>query len=351
MNFYDVIGPFIRALDPETAHGLAIGALKKGWVPRPPQFEHPVLRTQVWHLEFANPIGLSAGFDKHAEVVDGMLVQGFGFVEVGSVTARPQDGNPRPRLFRLTEDRAVINRMGSNSVGPAVVAERLTTRTVPGIVGVNLGKNKDSRDVVADYVEGVRTLATCSDYLVLNVSSPNTPGLRKLQGREHLSTILRTVKEALLDTDLSPRPPLLLKIAPDLSEKDKRDIAEAAVDVGIDGIIATNTTVDRPEGLHDRHRSEAGGLSGRPLFGPSTTVLSEMYLLTEGKLPLIGCGGVESGAGAYAKIRAGASLVQLYSALVYHGPGLINRIKRDLVELLEADGFGSIGEAVGADHR
>ena len=351
MDYYGVFGPVLRILDPETAHGLAIKALKYNLVPRPAPYENSILRTKVWNREFANPIGLAAGFDKNAEVVDGMLLQGFGFVEAGSVTARPQSGNPRPRLFRLKRDMAVINRIGSNSEGAHAVADRLRGRQHVGVVGINLGKNKDSQDIASDYVLGIRVLAPFADYMVLNVSSPNTPGLRKLQSREHLAELLLAVKEALAETALAQPPPLLLKIAPDLTEHDKGDIAEISLGVGIDGLIATNTTVERPASLVDPHRVELGGLSGPPLMLPSTRVLGEMYRLTNGALPIIGCGGVQSGTDAYAKIRAGASLVQLYSALVYRGPGLVGRIKRQLAELLKADGFTNVAEAVGADHR
>ena len=351
MDYYCVFGPLLRMLDPETAHGLAIKALKNNFVPRPSLYEDPILRIEVWNKEFANPIGLAAGFDKNAEVVDGMLAQGFGFVEAGSVTARPQSGNPRPRLFRLKKDMAVINRIGFNSEGAHAVADRLQGRQRVGVVGINLGKNKNSRDAAFDFVEGIRVLVPFADYMVLNVSSPNTPGLRNLQSREYLADLLAAVKAALAETALAQPPPLLLKIAPDLTDEDKGDIAEVSVAVGIDGLIATNTTVERPANLVDPHRGEIGGLSGPPLMVPSTEVLGEMYRLTNGALPIIGCGGVQSGTDAYAKIRAGASLVQLYSALVYRGPGLVNRIKCQLAELLKADGFTKVAEAVGADHR
>ena len=346
-DYYCLFGPLVRLIEPEAAHALALGALKRNLVPRPPAFEDAALPITLWGREFANPIGLAAGFDKNAEVVDAMLAQGFGFVEVGSVTPLPQPGSPLPRLFRLPADGAVINRMGFNNQGQEVVARRLKARPQVGMVGVNLGKNLDSEDTTADYVEGVGALAGLADYLVINVSSPNTPGLRELQGREPLAALIGAVKRALPE----PPPPLLLKIAPDLSEDDKRDIAEVALETGIDGIVATNTTIQRPRGLIDRHRAEGGGLSGRPLRDGSTAVLADIYHLTAGEIPLIGVGGIESGADAYAKIRAGASLVQLYTALVYHGPGIANRIKRQLAGLLKADGFDRVADAVGADHR
>jgi len=365
-DLYCLTAPLLRLIDAEIAHRLAIKALASGLMPAPAAFEDEALAQTLWGLEFANPLGLAAGFDKNAEVTGALLAQGFGFVEVGTVTPRPQSGNPRPRLFRLTADGAVINRMGFNNDGLDVVAERLsgrragritgrragriTGRRGGGIIGVNLGRNKDSEDAVADYSAGVRAMAPLSDYLVVNVSSPNTPGLRALQGREPLQRLLQTALGARAEAAPDKPPPLLLKIAPDLSEDDKADIAGVALETGIDGLIATNTTIERPAGLTGGAADQAGGLSGKPLFEPSTRVLADMYRLTGGKLPLIGVGGVSSGDDAYAKIRAGASLVQLYTALVYQGPGLVNRIKRRLVELLRADGFNSITEAVGADH-
>ncbi len=351
IDLYCLAAPFIKMLDPEAAHGLAIKALRMGLVPTPAAFADPVLEQSLWGRTFANPVGLAAGFDKNAEVADAMLAQGFGFVEIGSVTPRPQPGNPRPRLFRLPGDGAVINRMGFNNDGMEAVAARLQKRPRTGILGVNLGKNKDSLDANEDYRLGIGKLATLADYLVINVSSPNTPGLRSLQGREPLQSLLATVLAARTQAVPENPPPLLLKIAPDLSDQDKSDIAEVALATGIDGLIATNTTIARPEGLKDGNASEAGGLSGRPLFAPSTRVLSEMYQLTAGKIPLIGVGGIASGADAYAKIRAGASLVQFYSAMVYHGPGLVQTIKADLAGLIKAGGFSSISQAIGADHR
>jgi dihydroorotate dehydrogenase len=350
VGFYRWLGPLLFRLDPETAHGLALGALRRGLVPAPKPFEDPILSLRVWGRAFPNPIGLAAGFDKSAEAPAALLGLGFGFVEVGSLTPRPQEGNPRPRLFRLTKDRAVINRMGFNNDGAALAAARLRGRP-SGIVGVNLGKNKDSADAAADYAIGVRALAPLADYVVVNVSSPNTPGLRALQGREPLAELLTQVRAALVETVPAQTPPLLLKIAPDLAPADLADIAEIAVSLPLDGLIATNTTIERPATLADPQRHEAGGLSGRPLFEPSTRVLAQMYKLTGGRLPLIGVGGIASGIDAYAKIRAGASLVQLYTALVFEGPSLVNRIKGELAGLLRRDGFKHVADAVGADHR
>lgn len=356
IDLYPLAGPLLFRFDPETAHGLTIKALKTGLVPPARGKDEPALHTRVWGLDFTNPVGLAAGFDKNAEVVDAMLNLGFGFVEPGSVTPRPQPGNPRPRLFRLVEQRAVINRMGFNNEGLEAFAQRLERRRTaakraPGIVGANLGKNKDTADAADDYVIGVRRLAPLADYLVVNVSSPNTPGLRALQGRDPLRALLDRVLEARAACGLTRNPPLLLKIAPDLTVEDKSDIAAVALESGIDGLIVSNTTIARPDGIPAAMRSEAGGLSGRPLFEPSTSVLREIYALTGGKLPIVGVGGVATGEDAYAKIRAGASLVQLYSAMVYAGPAVVHRIRRELAELLRRDGFRSVAEAVGADLR
>lgn len=334
------------------AHRLTIRALAAGLGPRDRGPEDPILGSSLWGRRFPNPVGIAAGFDKNAEAYRAVLRLGFGFAEIGSVTPRPQAGNPKPRLFRLSEDRAVINRMGFNNDGVEAVARRLAGRgTLPGPLGVNLGKNKDSADAAADYVRGVQALAPYADYLVVNVSSPNTPGLRALQGREPLAALIAAVKRARAETCPTAPPPLLVKIAPDLQSEDKADIAAVALASGIDGLIVSNTTLARPGSLRGADRGEAGGLSGAPLFEPSTALLAEMYRLTQGRLPLIGVGGIASGADAYAKIRAGASLVQLYSALVFEGPGLVRRIKRELAQNLRRDGFSSLSQAVGAGRR
>lgn len=350
-GLYCLFGPLLRSLDPETAHGLAISALKSGLVPSTAPAKDPRLGQKIWGLDFANPVGLAAGFDKNAEVTGAMLGQGFGFVETGTVTPKPQPGNPRPRLFRLAEDSAVINRLGFNSDGAKAVVKNLKNapRRQPGPVGVNLGVNKESQDAAADYVTGVKAFAGLADYLVVNVSSPNTPGLRALQDRNQLESLLVAVKAALADAAPDNPPAMLLKVAPDLTEADKNDIAQVVLEKAIDGLICTNTTIERPDNLRGRHKEEHGGLSGKPLFAPSTQVLADFYRLTEGKIPLIGVGGIGSGADAYAKIRAGASLVQFYTALIYKGPDLAVRIIRDLAELLEQDGFSNVADAVGAD--
>jgi len=350
-----LLWPLLRHVDAETAHRLTLAALKTGLVPKITLPDDPILHCELAGLKLANPVGLAAGFDKNAEVPDAMLGFGFGFVEVGGVTPRPQPGNPRPRVFRLEEDRAVINRMGFNNAGLEAAATRLAARAGRrrggaagiGAVGVNLGANKDSADRSNDYALGFAKLAPLVDFAVVNVSSPNTPGLRNLQGRAELSDLLARI--APHRAALAHPIPLFVKIAPDLAQADLEDIAALALEHELSGLIATNTTLARPATLQSAHRTEAGGLSGAPLMGPSTEVLRQLYRLLRGRLPLVGVGGIASGADAYAKIRAGASAVQLYSALVYHGPGLVAAICRDLAALLRRDGFTSVREAVGRD--
>ncbi len=346
IGLYSLAGPLLRMLDPETAHGLTIRALKLGLAPRIPAPQIPVLKTSVFGLNFLNPIGIAAGFDKNAEVPDAMLRLGFGFAETGTVTPLPQEGNPRPRIFRLHEDRAVINRLGFNNQGLEVYKARLAARrNHPGIVGANIGANKDSADRIGDYLICFEALAGLADYFTINVSSPNTPGLRGLQDRELLQNLLAKLLAAR--TRKQTNVPLLLKIAPDLDEQALRDVIAVALDTGIDGLIISNTTTAAREGLLSKHRMEQGGLSGRPLFAPSTRMLRDAYRLAGGKLPLIGVGGVASGADAYAKIRAGASLIQLYTAMTYAGPDLAANIAVELGELLEKDGVANVREAVG----
>lgn len=338
---YPLLRPLIFALDAERAHRLTIAALKlrRGGRPQEPD---PVLSTTVAGLAFPNPVGLAAGFDKDGEVPAAMLGLGFGFVEVGTLTPRPQAGNPKPRLFRLADDLAVINRMGFNNGGQRAARARLARRG-PGIVGANIGANKESTDRIADYAEGVRAMAAVADYLTVNISSPNTPGLRALQDRGALDALLAAVLEARRDGG----PPVFLKVAPDLETADLDAIGEVSLARGIDGLIVSNTTVARPP-LRSAHAGEAGGLSGAPLNALALERLGDFRRATGGKLPLIAAGGISSGADAYARIRAGASLVQLYTALVYEGPGLARRICRELKALLLRDGFGRLGDAVGS---
>ncbi len=344
----------LYALPPEAAHHAALYALEHGLAGNRAEVDDPILRTRIWDLDFPNPVGLAAGFDKDARVPDAMLSLGFGFVEAGTVTPKPQPGNAKPRLFRLDQDHAIINRLGFNSAGIGPFARRLAERKANprrrGIVGANVGKNRDTENAGDDYEFGIEELAAAADYLVINISSPNTPRLRDLQERTALDRLLRRVIAARdRGAQGQRKPPLLAKVGPDLTPGQMADIAEVAIMTQIDGLIIGNTTVARPPELKSTARVESGGLSGAPLFKKSTECLTQIYRLTKGRIPLIGCGGVSDGATAYAKIRAGASLVQVYSALVFHGPGLVRRIKQELAALLRADGFHTVAEAVGCD--
>ena len=342
--------PFLRRLEPETAHRLTIGGLRAGLGPKEAGAPDPLLATRLAGLDLPNPVGLAAGFDKNAEAPHGMLLAGFGFVECGTTTPRPQSGNPRPRLFRLPDNAAVINRMGFNNTGHEAFAAGLAARGRGGVVGANVGANKDSADRAGDYVAGLERLWPLADYFTLNVSSPNTPGLRDLQAKGALEELLGRVAEARRALAAGPagERPVFLKVAPDLDAGTIEDIVEAAVRFGIDALIVSNTTISRPEGLTGPHATEAGGLSGAPLMALSTRILAEFHAAAAGRMPLIGVGGISGGADAYAKIRAGARAVQLYTALVYAGPGLVTRLKRDLAARLRADGFASVAEAAGA---
>ena len=353
MNVLETAGlRLLLCLDPETAHGLALKALAAGLGPKTGPVTSPRLATVVAGLNLPNPVGIAAGFDKNAEVVRAAVAAGPGFLEIGAVTPRPQLGSPRPRLFRLTRDRAVINRFGFTNDGMEAVAQRLETAGLAaargaGVVGVNLGTDKDAADRAEGYVTVLRHLWPHADFFTVNVSSPNTEKLRDLQAQAALDALLGRVMAA--KAELAGAKPVFLKIAPDLGEAELADIAELVLAHGLDGIIATNTTLSR-EGLASRHGAQAGGLSGQPLFARSTEVLGQLYRLTGGKVPLIGVGGIASAEQAYAKIRAGASAVQLYTAMVYGGISLPGRIARGLDRLLEQDGFGNVSEAVGADN-
>ena len=332
---FPLLRPLLHSLDAETAHGLTIRLLR-GFAPGTPRSSDRSLAVAAFGLAFPNPLGLAAGFDKNAEVPDAMLGLGFGFVEIGTVTPRPQAGNPRPRLFRLPADRGVINRMGFNNEGQAATLRRLEARAGrPGIVGVNIGANKDSADRVADYVAGIEAFSHLASYVTINISSPNTPGLRGLQSRAELETLLSRLGEARARQ--RRQPPMLLKIAPDLGDDELEDIARCCGGGAVDGIIVSNTTLRR-DGLSSPARGEAGGLSGAPLFALSTRVLAKVYLLTGGRLPLIGAGGIGDAETAWIKLRAGATLLQLYSALVYAGPALVEEILTGLAARLAASG-------------
>ena len=342
--FFSMIRPALFTLDAERAHGLALAMLKLMPAGSPPQPGGP-LQVQVSGLTFPNPLGMAAGFDKDGEVPDALLGLGFGFAEVGSITPLAQSGNPKPRLFRLTEDQAVINRMGFNNGGGAAAEQRLLARQGrQGIVGINIGANKDSPDRIADYARMAQLMAPLASYLAVNVSSPNTPGLRALQDKGALTALL----EAVLAARGEAGPPVFLKVAPDLEPADIDDIAQIGLDMRLGGLIVSNTTISRPP-LRSPHAGEAGGLSGAPLRDLAQQRLRDFRKATGGALPLIGVGGIASAEHAWARIRAGASLVQLYSAMVYEGPGIARRITRGLEALMRRDGFSSIAEAVGSE--
>jgi dihydroorotate dehydrogenase len=343
MSLYSIARPLLFALEPERAHHLAFAALKA--VPARPARHDPRLAVDLAGLTFPSPVGLAAGLDKDALAPDAFLALGFGFVEVGTVTPLPQAGNPQPRLFRLAEDAAIINRMGFNNKGQAAALDRLRARAGrPGIVGVNIGANKDAADRIADYAAGVARMAPVASYLTINISSPNTPGLRALQDAGALDALL----EAAMAARPAGGPPIFLKVAPDLEPADIDDIARVAIDRGIDALIVSNTTISRPT-LRSRHADESGGLSGAPLKELALQRLRDFRTATGDALPLIAAGGIASGADAWARIKAGASLVQLYSALIYQGPLLARGIENELLALMRAEGHKSIRTAIASD--
>lgn len=353
MSFVDIAARAARLLPAEMAHVATIAALKSGMVTPPPlEMDDPKLAVKLKRsgLVLGNPIGLAAGFDKNAEVYGPMLGFGFGFVECGTVTPRPQAGNPRPRLFRLAEDRAVINRMGFNNEGLGVFVRRLASRGRLGVVGANVGANKDSTDRIADYVAGVKAVWPHCSYLTINISSPNTPGLRGLQDRGALEELLGRTGEAAKEMEaVIKNRPVFLKVAPDLDGKGVADIADVARAAPyLHGLIVSNTTLARPETLRGSHRGEAGGLSGAPLLQRSTEVLKDFADELKGALDLIGVGGIASGADAWAKLRAGASAVQLYTAMAYEGPAIVARIKRELMEIMAAEGVARLADVAGS---
>ena len=349
MNLLERLG--VKALhnfDPERAHALSLKALGSGLMPLAGVFTSPRLQTTIAGLDLPNPIGLAAGFDKNATALTPLARAGFGFIEVGAATPRAQPGNPKPRLFRLTEDNAVINRFGFNNDGMQVIANRLAKRPDDAVIGLNLGANKDSQDRTADFATVLAHCGAHLDFATVNVSSPNTEKLRDLQGKAALTALLNGVMQTR--NSLARPIPIFLKIAPDLNETELAEIAEVAANTKIDAIIATNTTLDR-DGLASKHKNEMGGLSGAPLFEKSTRVLARLSHLTDGKIPLIGVGGVGSAEKAYAKICAGASAVQLYSAMVYQGLSLVTDIAKGLDQLLARDGFANVADAVGSKQK
>lgn len=352
-NLYPLARPLLWRLQPEVAHKVAFWVLRAGLgtfatTKRARKPAPPILQQTLWGLHFSNPFGVAAGFDKDGYVPGKILRLGFGSVEIGTVTPRPQRGNEAPRVFRLAESEAIINRMGFPSAGLDEVIGHLPPRPRCGILGVNIGRNKDSKDARADYAEGVRRAAAIADYLVVNVSSPNTPGLRDLQRRAPLEELLHMLIEARKSTGF--KPPLLVKIAPDLNPEERVDIATVAISTGIDGIVIANTTVSRPLEMRGYVAEMTGGLSGPPLFAKSTQLLAEMFSLTSGKIPLIGVGGVSNAQEAYDKICAGASLIQVHTALIYKGLNLIADLKEGLIDLLRLDGFSNIVDAIGSRH-
>jgi dihydroorotate dehydrogenase len=346
---FELARPLLYALDPEQAHELTLKALEAGMHPRPGVPDDPRLALALWELSFPNPIGIAPGFDKDARVPDAALAMGFGFTEIGTVTPLAQPGNPRPRIFRLIEDRALINRLGFNNAGHAAALARLQRHVRRGVVGVNVGANKETADRAADYVAGLRCFYDVASYFTINISSPNTPGLRDLQAPAALDDLLARVLAARAELIAAGKPsrPLVVKLAPDIAEADLSPVCEVLLARGVDGIAVSNTTLART-GLRDTALArEAGGLSGRPLFHRSTVMLARVFRQTGGRVPLIGIGGIDSGAAAISKIEAGASLLQLYTGLVYEGPGLLDRMKRDLVTYLDRNRLPSLAAAVG----
>ena len=349
MSLYRILRPLLFTLPPETAHQLTLNGLRLLGAMGRPKSDAAILRQTALGRDFDNPFGMAAGFDKNGDAISGVHRIGFGFAEIGTLTPLPQPGNPTPRVFRLTAERALINRLGFNNRGQMDALARLenwrekSPQARP--VGVNIGANKEAADRIADYDIGAQRFAALADYLTVNISSPNTPGLRDLQSGEAAGEIMRRVRAA------APDIPVLVKIAPDMSHDDAIGLAELARAENIDGLIISNTTLARDGVASSRHKDEAGGVSGAPVFDMATDMLRAVYRASGGKLTLIGVGGVSSAAAAYAKIRAGASLVQLYTGLVYEGPGLVTRMKSELAQMLRADGFSNIAEAIGADAR
>lgn len=351
---YPLVRPFLFLLDPEDAHNMTMKMLGRDLGPQFFGPDDPILETEFLGMTFHNPIGLAAGLDKQATRMDAFMGFGFGHIEIGTVTPQPQPGNPRPRMFRASGAKALINRFGFNSDGVDAFAGRmkewraLEERT-HNPIGINIGKNKDTEDDAVDFVACFEKVWPYADYITVNVSSPNTPGLRDLQGRERMADLLKRVTDAR--DKLAPKLPVLVKIAPDLTDEGIDDIVAVIKESKVQAVIISNTTIARPSTIPDNVAQEAGGLSGPCLFGPSTRLLSKFYEMTDGQIPLIGCGGVSTGEEAYQKIRAGASLVQIYTALVYEGPLVVEKIKKDLAALVRRDGFESISEVIGADHK
>nr|XP_019548182.2 dihydroorotate dehydrogenase (quinone), mitochondrial [Aedes albopictus] len=356
-KFYEsIFMPIVRLIPPETAHQLAVFGVKLSLV-RPSYRDPETLRTRLLGMTIDNPVGIAAGFDKHGEAVNGLQRIGFGFVEIGSVTPKPQPGNPRPRVFRLNEDKAIVNRYGFNSEGHEVVYERLKKMREESqnriTLGVNLGRNKHSPDAYKDYIEGIKKFSCLADYLVINISSPNTPGLRAMQNKTTLQVLLSEVLKARSSLPPEEQRPILVKFAPDLADEDVQEIVTVVTqkEFAIDGVIVSNTTINRPSSLKSINAGQIGGLSGVPLRQRTTQLIAKVYKWTDGKIPIIGVGGIFSGQDAYDKILAGASAVQLYTAFIFHGPPVVTRVKQELEQLLRENGYKSVEEAVGKGYE
>lgn len=356
-KFYEsIFMPIVRLIPPETAHQLAVFGVKLSLV-RPSYRDPETLRTRLLGMTIDNPVGIAAGFDKHGEAVNGLQRIGFGFVEIGSVTPKPQPGNPRPRVFRLNEDKAIVNRYGFNSEGHEVVYERLKKMREESqnriTLGVNLGRNKHSPDAYKDYIEGIKKFSCLADYLVINISSPNTPGLRAMQNKTTLQVLLSEVLKARSSLPPEEQRPILVKFAPDLADEDVQEIVTVVTqkEFAIDGVIVSNTTINRPSSLKSINAGQIGGLSGVPLRQRTTQLIAKVYKWTDGKIPIIGVGGIFSGQDAYDKILAGASAVQLYTAFIFHGPPVVTRVKQELDQILRENGYKSVEEAVGKGYE
>ena len=347
---YSFLKPFLFRINPEIAHNLAIFLLKHNLVPTTKTIQYPSLHNQIWGIDFQNPVGMAAGFDKNAQIFSNLFNFGFGFVEVGTVTSKPQIGNEKPRIFRLQEDEAIINRLGFNNLGVDNFLQNIESNSKSNqIIGINVGKNKDTADAIEDYLFLLKKIYGKSQYITINISSPNTKNLRDLQKADELGLFLEAIfaEKRQLQILHNKNVPILLKIAPDLNQTEQEAIADIVLKQNIDGLIVGNTTISRPKNLQNKYQNEVGGLSGKPLFSISNSVLKNIYQLTKGQIPIIATGGISSGADAYQKIKFGASLVQIYSAFIYQGFGLVEKIKKELDELLKKDDFKNIGEAIG----
>ncbi len=353
MNYFKILRPLLYKFSAETAHNIAIFALKNKLLPSSKKVSSDLLKVKLFGLEFENPVGMAAGFDKNGDAIAGLFGQGFGFVEVGTATPKPQSGNAKPRLFRLTEDEAIINRFGFNNKGADYFVRNLKSAKYSGVLGANIGKNKTSESALDDYLLMMEKIYGLSDYITINISSPNTAGLRDLQNKDELEPFLAEImlKKSKLQAESGKNIPILLKLAPDTDENQRLDISQAVLRQKIDGIIISNTTIGQRDVLKSPYTNETGGLSGKPLFNTSTKMVTDMYKLTGGNIPIIGAGGVASAADAYAKIKAGASLVQVYSALIYQGFKLVHDINDGLIKLLKDDGYSNVMQAVGADYK